>query len=289
MELRQLKYFLAVADNRSFVGAANELFLSRQAISKAIAQLEEELNVELFMRDTSGALLSPAGLIFYEKVRGPVTELTQAQKEMQQYGVQFHQVIRIAFSVGTLSIYEPRLQKFIRKQNNIVIEYWECSPAECENLLIDRRAELAVSIAPFTNPQIRREELLRSPISVILDEHEVLESLEQLEISDLQWSPLACLQDGQCDALLQKKHLKPLYMGTDVLRLIAMAKSGLCMALLPDVLIPDFINGIRKIPLATSTQWRMQYAYLESMENNMLYQTALDELLESVFRQPQKT
>ena len=49
MEIRQLKYFLAVADQRSFVNAANVLFISRQAVSKAIAQLETELNVELFM------------------------------------------------------------------------------------------------------------------------------------------------------------------------------------------------------------------------------------------------
>ena len=43
MELRQLKYFLEVADARSFVGAANNLFVSRQAVSKAVGQLEGEL------------------------------------------------------------------------------------------------------------------------------------------------------------------------------------------------------------------------------------------------------
>ena len=42
MELRQLKYFLAVADARSFVAAADTLFISRQAISKSVAQLEQE-------------------------------------------------------------------------------------------------------------------------------------------------------------------------------------------------------------------------------------------------------
>ena len=54
MELRQLKYFLAVADARSFVSAAGELFVSRQAVSKAVGQLEAELGVELF--DFSSAL-----------------------------------------------------------------------------------------------------------------------------------------------------------------------------------------------------------------------------------------
>ena len=44
MELRQIRYFLAVADARSFVAAAEKQFVSRQAISKSVAQLEEELN-----------------------------------------------------------------------------------------------------------------------------------------------------------------------------------------------------------------------------------------------------
>ena len=50
MELRQLKYFLAVADARSFVAAAETLFISRQAISKSVAQLEQELKFPLFER-----------------------------------------------------------------------------------------------------------------------------------------------------------------------------------------------------------------------------------------------
>ena len=75
MELRQLKYFLEVADARSFVGAANNLFVSRQAVSKAVGQLEGELGVELFVRDPSGAFLTPAGLIFYDRIRSSVMEL----------------------------------------------------------------------------------------------------------------------------------------------------------------------------------------------------------------------
>lgn len=285
MELRQLKYFLSVADNRSFVGAANELFISRQAVSKAIGQLEEELNTELFMRDTSGAFLSPAGLFFYERIRGPVTELMQAQTEMQQYGVQFHQVIRIAFSVGTLSIYEHRIQKFIRDQTNIVIEYWESDPKDCEAALVDRRAELAVSIAPFTNPQIRQEELLSSPFYVVLKEQENLEVLDSLDMSDLQWTVLACLRDGQSDALCLANNLKPQYIGTDVLRLLSMAQTGLSAVLLPEVLIPEFVTGICRVPLAFPAQWRIHCGHLASMDNNLLYQNALDELLIHVFDQ----
>ena len=97
MELRQLRYFLSVADTRSFVSAAGKLFISRQAISKAISQLESELNVELFMRDSNGAFLTPAGVMFYERVRTLVMEFDNLGADMKNYGTRFHQHIRLAF------------------------------------------------------------------------------------------------------------------------------------------------------------------------------------------------
>ena len=100
MELRQLKYFLAVADARSFVSAADTLFISRQAISKSVAQLEQELNVELFMRDSGGAFLTPAGMMFYERVRSLVMELDSVRSQMQSYGKRYQQRLNIAFSIG---------------------------------------------------------------------------------------------------------------------------------------------------------------------------------------------
>ena len=104
MELRQLKYFLAVADARSFVGAAGALFVSRQAVSKAVGQLEEELGVELFVRDSSGAFLTPAGLMFYDRVRGSVMELERVHTEMRRFGPRYLQRVRVVLGLGILQM-----------------------------------------------------------------------------------------------------------------------------------------------------------------------------------------
>ena len=127
MELRQLKYFLAVADARSFVAAAEKQFVSRQAISKSVAQLEEELNVELFMRDSGGAFLTPAGMMFYERVRTLVMELDSVRSQMQSYGTRYQQRIRIAFSVGTVQLLEEALIAYRENQHNAEISYDEYS------------------------------------------------------------------------------------------------------------------------------------------------------------------
>lgn len=65
MELRQLKYFLAIADSGSFSAAAERVFVAQSALSHQIAQLEDELGVELFLRTRRGVALTEAGQRFY--------------------------------------------------------------------------------------------------------------------------------------------------------------------------------------------------------------------------------
>ena len=60
-ELRELRYFVAVAEERRFTRAAERLFITQQSLSAAIAQLERRLGVELFVRDRQGLGLTPGG------------------------------------------------------------------------------------------------------------------------------------------------------------------------------------------------------------------------------------
>ena len=144
MELRQLKYFLTVADTRSFVSAAGVLFVSRQAVSKAIGQLEAELGVELFVRDSSGAFLTPAGLMFYDRVRSSVMELEQVRMEMQRFGPRYLQRVRVVLGMGILQMYEKALQGFRIEQENLALEYAEYPDSECFTALREHKADLAV-------------------------------------------------------------------------------------------------------------------------------------------------
>ena len=61
LELRELRYFLAVAEELNFTRAAERLHLAQQALSAAIRNLETDLGVQLFIRDTKGVELTSAG------------------------------------------------------------------------------------------------------------------------------------------------------------------------------------------------------------------------------------
>ena len=284
MELRQLKYFLAVADAQSFVSAANSLYISRQAVSKSIAQLESELQVELFMRDSGGAFLTPAGIMFYERVRNVVLELDQLESEIRKYGSQFRQVVRVAFSVGTLSLFEKRIQQFIRDHQNIMIKYFECTPSECDKLLREHQADLVITSSPVAGDAFDSQVIFQSPYGVLLKEQGDLEALDQLDSSDLRFLPLACFSDGQFEKFCSGLGLSPQYTGIDLFRLFAIAGDGQCATLLPRCLLPKQMHELRWIPLNTRSLWTIRRVYLKSLENNILYHSAVDQFLTGVFQ-----
>lgn len=84
MEIRQLRYFIAVARERSFVRAASSIFVSQSALSHQIAQLEAELGVQLFDRSNRGTTLTSAGETFHLYASSILQQLEAAQASVRQ-------------------------------------------------------------------------------------------------------------------------------------------------------------------------------------------------------------
>ena len=73
MELRHLRYFIAIAEERSFTGAAERLWVAQPGLSTQIRRLEAELGVQLFERHPRGIDLTQAGELFLERARAAVS------------------------------------------------------------------------------------------------------------------------------------------------------------------------------------------------------------------------
>ncbi len=82
MELRQLKYFLALADEKNFYKAAECVGLTQSALTQSIAKLERDLGVTLFMRGKSGTLLTDHGQRLYEHAQVILAQVQAAQTEL---------------------------------------------------------------------------------------------------------------------------------------------------------------------------------------------------------------
>lgn len=83
MNLRQIAYFLKIAELRSFTNAANALYVSQPALSKQIRQLEEELGTALFIRSDRGIKLTDAGQLLKRRSPAILSDVTQLRNELQ--------------------------------------------------------------------------------------------------------------------------------------------------------------------------------------------------------------
>lgn len=96
MDIRQMKYFIAVVDERSFTKAAEKLFIAQPPLSRAIQNLEEELDVSLLVRNTRSIELTLAGKYFYENAKNIVQSEVHLKRMTQQIGGS-HNTLRIGF------------------------------------------------------------------------------------------------------------------------------------------------------------------------------------------------
>lgn len=112
IELRQLRYFLAVAEDLNFTRAAGRLHLAQQALSASIRRLEEQLGVTLFVRTTRKVELTLAGEVLVEGARGAVAAVSDAVERVHQ--VAQGRIGRITIGFSTAAGGLPIVRRIIR-------------------------------------------------------------------------------------------------------------------------------------------------------------------------------
>ena len=117
MELRHLRYFLAVAENKGFVKAASQLHVAQPALSRQIRDLERELGVHLFERAKSGVTLTFAGACFLEDVQRifSILEIAEARARRAESGYSGAISIGVVESFAWHEAITQTLQKFQRQ------------------------------------------------------------------------------------------------------------------------------------------------------------------------------
>ncbi len=279
MELRQLKYFLAVADARSFVAAAESQYVSRQAISKSVAQLEQELNVELFMRESGGAFLTPAGMMFYERVRSLVMELDSVRSQMLSYGKRYQQSIHIAFSVGAVGLMEQRLLEYRESHPNVDITYEEQPEAVCRQMLLEHKADLIVTTSQVEDPLFYTREIRSMPFGILIKRQQ---ELGEVSVKDLSWIPLAGLKDAQTESFCNNNGIHLRFSGYDIHRLLELTAKGKCAMIMPRCLAPEGQQDLCWLPIDDGGNWTLYSSQSRNVRKNLMYSDVLQDIHKNV-------
>lgn len=116
MDLRQIRYFVAVATTRNFTRAAEQMHIAQPPLSRQIQQLEDELGVQLLHRNSRPVRLTEAGRLFYEQALQVLHRVDQMKNAARQVGRNQRQLISIAYVASTLYGGLPMLVRMFRKR-----------------------------------------------------------------------------------------------------------------------------------------------------------------------------
>jgi LysR family transcriptional regulator, benzoate and cis,cis-muconate-responsive activator of ben and cat genes len=131
MELRHLRYFLAVAEELNFSRAAVRLHVAQPALSRQIRDLEFELGVTLFSREGGKVALTDAGLSFQEDARKVVEQSQEAMRRAQQSQRGAQERLRIGYQASLFQqVIAMALQRFHQHFPGVSLELSEMNPAE---------------------------------------------------------------------------------------------------------------------------------------------------------------
>lgn len=116
MDLRQLRYFVAVATTRNFTRAAEQMHIAQPPLSRQVQQLEDELGVQLIQRNTRPVRLTEAGRLFYEQSLQVLQKVEQMKTGVRQGEGGQRKSITMAYVASTLYGGLPMLVRMFRQR-----------------------------------------------------------------------------------------------------------------------------------------------------------------------------
>jgi DNA-binding transcriptional LysR family regulator len=165
VELRQLRYFSAIAEAGSFSRAAERLHVSQPPLSTQIRSLEDELGVLLFERTNRGVALTAAGAVFYEETRAVLARLEHAKGKALRAGRGDIGLLSVGFvSIADYGILPPALKGFRSGFPLAEVQLHELTTDAQLRELRALRLDLGVGLGPVDDADIEFEALMQEEL-----------------------------------------------------------------------------------------------------------------------------
>lgn len=265
MELRHLRYFVAVAEELNFRRAAERLHIVQPALSRQIKDLEYELRVRLLDRDTVRVCLTDAGRVFLGEAR-QILEQAERAGELAREAAAGRRGRLIIGNVGpvTTSFMPASLTEFRARYPEVAVTLMEIEPGE--QLAALEAGVIQVGFTVEKNPvlpaNLRRFSVLRSPMCAVVGPGHRLAGAKRIPLAELAGERLLAFAGHKSQTHADLVHrmfaahglkAEPARVVEGFESLLAMIAGGQGVSLMPQHIPLAGAGRVRIIPLAETT------------------------------------
>jgi LysR family hydrogen peroxide-inducible transcriptional activator len=243
LKLKDLRYLVAVADQRHFGRAAARCFVSQPTLSSQLKKLEQSLGVQLIERAPNNVSLTPAGEAIVARAR----RILEATDEVVTLARSQHDPLAGRLRVALLPTIGPyllpRVAPAVRKAlPRLELHLYEYQTAPMLQKLHAGELDVGILALPVDTAGLEARELYREAFSVALPEHHPLAARHSVRVADLKGEKLLLLEEGHClrDQALEVcsragVHEQQDFRATSLETLRQMVASGAGITLLPEL------------------------------------------------------
>ena len=187
MEIRQLKYFLKLAETLNFSEASRELFITQSTLSQQILNLERELDQQLFIRNSHEVVLTEAGRLLVPMARESLYAVENCFQRMQELKQLLTGELNIGVTYSFNSIMAETMIDFLKKYPKVKLNVFYSSMAELIDKLQRHELDFVLAFKPTErNTHIESQVLFNNRLAAIVNDRHTLANeksitLEQLE------------------------------------------------------------------------------------------------------------
>ncbi|TWT32162.1 HTH-type transcriptional regulator CynR [Thalassoglobus neptunius] len=199
MELRHLRYFLAVAQHCHFRNAAEELLVSQPTLSQQIKDLERELGIPLFERVGRRARLTQAGETYRDYAQRALDVLEEGQSVLNE----FDDLLRGRLTAGVVQTVNAYLipkvvARFASEHPEVNLKVEELSAGEIENRVLGGSLDVGVSFTPTTRREFDVEKLFEEQLVLVLHPDHPVAKRKRIRVSQLSNERFCLLDRSFC-------------------------------------------------------------------------------------------
>ena len=187
MELRQLKYFLRVAETLNFSVAARELYITQSTLSQQILNLEHELDQQLFERNSHEVLLTEAGQMLVPLARECLYDADTLLQRVQELKQLLTGELNIGVTFSFSSMIAETMADYLKKYPKVKLNVCYASMTELINKLLRHELDLVLAFKPTEqNAHIESHLLFDNRLAAIVSDHHSLAGKKNVTLQEME-------------------------------------------------------------------------------------------------------